>query len=129
MIEGLSLVNNTNEVLDFKASFVNNVWYGVRNNKQYKIDIPKDILNRIVYIFSTPLNDHYPVGTCRKHEKLHLTDYQDFGFWSPFKDGITLKGVLIKDTIYINWKCQETVSKHVYAKQINTNVSKMSRGN
>jgi len=111
----LKLIDNTNDVLDFKASFVDGRWYGIRNNKKYIVNIPINICNILYYIFSSHTNDKWPVGTVKTHTKLNQKDYIDYGWWTPFKQGITIKGVLnAASRIDVNWKLQQTVSKNIY---------------
>lgn len=107
----LEPITNTSEVLEYKASLVNGQWYGIRNNKMYPFKYARDVCNTIKYIYSSNTNDYWPVGTCRKHDKLFVKNYQDFDLWTPFREGLMVKCVLIGEILEVIWKDHQIKAK------------------
>lgn len=111
----LESIDNTSEVLEYRASLINNQWFGTRNNKTYPFKYPKDICNTLRYIYSSPTNDywstHLKVGTCRRHDKLNVLNYQDFDMWTPFREGLQVNCVLIGEMLEVNWKLHQIKAK------------------
>ena len=107
----LESINNTSEVLEYRASLVNGKWCGVRNGKAYPFRYTKDTCNTLKYIYSSPTNDYWKVGTCRLHHKLNVLNYQDFDLWTPFREGLQVKCVLIGQILEVNWKDHQIKAK------------------
>lgn len=124
-----TLIDNISDVLEFKASLIDGVWYGNRSGKKYIVNIPKDICNKLKYYFSSETNDYYPIGTPRTHDKLNQKDYIDYGWFVPFKKGIVIKGVLnAANHIDVNWKLQHTISKREYERASAKRIAKQQDG-
>lgn len=86
-------------------------WRGIRNGKSYKLSYPNDICNKLEYIYSSNTNDYWETGTCRRHTKLNVKNYSDYGFWTPFREGLTVKGRLVEDNIEVDWKHHQIKAK------------------
>lgn len=113
----------------FRASLINNVWVGVNaKGDKFPIRIPKSICNQIRYYFSSPLNDYYPTGTPRVHEKIHLDDYEDFGFFIPFREGFNFTGNLTANNrINVDWKDHQLKVKAEYGKYNSKEAKRIAR--
>lgn len=107
----LESINNVSEVLEYKASLINNQWYGIRNNKKYPFKYDNTTCDKISYIYSSPTNDYWPIGTCRKHNMLKALNVPDYGFWTPFREGLTVKGTLIDNYIHVDWNIHQIKAK------------------
>jgi hypothetical protein len=114
-ISKLTSVKNR-EVTKFVASLIDNVWYGRTTTKRYPILIPKDKCNELRYIFTSKTNDHWGEGVPKKHSKLFVDNYNDFGFWTPFRQGLEFEGILINNVIHVDWNKHQQVVSDLYKK-------------
>ena len=122
----LKTVTATGEAREFRASLVNGKWVGIRNGKSYPINVPKDVCNTIAYIFSSPTNDKWPIGTPRKHEKLNVDNYLDYGYWSAFREGFKFNGIISRSVIMVDWKDHQKRAAKEYGKALHAGFSKQS---
>lgn len=112
----------------YRASLINNVWYGVCNKGNFPIRIPLSICNQIRYYFSSATNDYYILGTPRKHDKIHVEDYVDYGFFVPFKEGFEFTGKInANGKIVVDWKDHQERVKKEYGKYLSKETKRMSR--
>jgi len=113
----------------FRASLINNVWCGITaKGDSFPIRIPISICNQIRYYFSSPLNDYYPTGTPRMHEKIHVENYEDFGFFIPFREGFNFTGTLTANKkISVDWKDHQNRVRLEYGKYNSKEAKRMSR--
>lgn len=133
----LKAIANTNGASKFRASLVNNRWIGskhriikgVKTEESFEIIIPKDINNKIRYFFSSIINDYWPTGTPRKHEKLHVDNYVDDGNFCPFNEGLEFKGILVNNKISVDWSYHQKVAKEAYGKYNRESIKNMSKRN
>lgn len=129
-LKSLRAIDNTSDVLEFRALLVNSSWYGVRNGNKFLINIPDNIASINPYVFSTEANDYWKeVGTAKKREKLHLDDALTRLYWSPFRKGMIVKGIVVNNQIEVSWKLQIKIAKKEYERQSSARARKVTNSN
>jgi len=128
-ISNLKAIDSKSNALIFRALLINNIWIGIgHDKKEHIIDLPINVCNTLEYIYSSETNDYWPVGTPRRHVKLNVKNYNDFGLWQPFKEGLLFKGYISNDKIIPNWKQHQKQAKEEYERNIDKAIKAITNG-
>lgn len=89
----------------FKAYYIKDKWYGRMTNKKiFPVVIPAGIINSFEVRYSSPTNDYHPIGTPHFYTRLNKANYIETGYWTILRPNLMFEGVIVKDTIVINWQ-------------------------
>lgn len=82
----------------FRATLIDNIWYAVKANNKYIIEIDDNLCNKFEYLYSSNTNNYYPNYTIKKYDI--NPNRKHYGFWTILRPQLVIKG-FIKNNKFI----------------------------